>query len=87
MEPTEGASAPDLLVLGQGGWHFQGLCRAAREVGLAIGRLDLRQCGLGPDGVVLGTLAGLPRAVLVRSVPAGSFEQVTACLLYTSRCV
>lgn len=49
-------------------------------MGLGIGVLNLRQCCLTPQGIGLGPLQGLPRAVLVRSVPAGSFEQVTARL-------
>lgn len=73
-------TAPDLLVLGLGGWHFERVRRAAEMAGLAVGRQDLRACGLGPEGVRLGTSPDLPRAVLVRSVPAGSFEQVTARL-------
>ena len=48
--------------------------------GLTVARVDLAGPAASPsaaDEARLGALAELPRAVLVRSIPAGSFEQVT----------
>jgi RimK family alpha-L-glutamate ligase len=75
MEP------PDVLILGgrPEGWHGARLREALTAVGLRSARLDVQDLGFGLDGAhpVLSGLGALPRAVLVRSIPAGSFEQVT----------
>jgi tetrahydromethanopterin:alpha-L-glutamate ligase len=76
MEP------PDVLILGgrPEGWHGSRLLAAFAQLGAVARHGDLAALTLavGADGV--GRVAGLPgrpRAVLVRSVPAGTFEQVT----------
>ncbi|MEK0083021.1 ATP-grasp domain-containing protein [Benzoatithermus flavus] len=62
-------------------WHGIRLRQALERHGLAVRRLGFDQCRLdaggGPGGPVLGDLDDLPAAVVVRSIPAGSFEQVT----------
>ena len=74
---------PDIAILGgrAEGWHGLRLRHALQGLGLSVDRIDLAGCsftvGAGAGEVRLGELAGLPRAVLVRSIPAGSFEQVT----------
>lgn len=74
---------PEVAVLGaQGeGWHGSRLRASLAEAGLAVRRVAFERCrlGAGPGGAVihLGELERLPAAVVVRSIPAGSFEQVT----------
>jgi RimK family alpha-L-glutamate ligase len=74
---------PDVVVLGGHGegWHGLRLREALTALGLSVARVAFDQCrfaiGQGSAGVRLGALEDLPRAVLVRSIPAGSFEQVT----------
>jgi tetrahydromethanopterin:alpha-L-glutamate ligase len=73
--------APEVLVLGAGGWHWQHLRKALEDRGIGGARLDLRQCALAVGGsrhgLELGPFEGLPAFVLVRAIPPGSFEQVT----------
>ena len=74
--------APDLLVLGgrPEGWHGARLSEALAACGASTARLDFRGLGIavgGGTGVRFPGLANLPTAVLVRSIPAGSFEEVT----------
>ena len=72
--------APELLVLGAGGWHGERLVRAAARLGLPLRRLGfaaLRFDGTVASGLRLGRSEALPSTVLVRFVPGGSFEQVT----------
>ncbi|PWC87449.1 alpha-L-glutamate ligase [Azospirillum sp. TSH100] len=59
-------------------WHTRRLtgalaCRGAKAV-----PVSLSACGFGPDGPLIpGFDGGLPDACLVRTISAGSFEQVT----------
>lgn len=78
------SEAPTILALGAGGWHWRELRRAAAEQGVGTVRLPFTALGMALDGaggsaggLRLGRPAGLPDAVLVRTMPAGSFEQVT----------
>ena len=82
--PSRSAMAPpDVLILGgrPEGWHGARLRRSAASAWASTSRgLDFRGLRLRRrrrTGVTLAGLAELPRAVLVRSIPAGSFEQVT----------
>lgn len=71
---------PEIVLLGAGqGWHSARLERAFAAVGLSAGRLPFASCSFGPEPpwVRLGDRDRLPRAALVRQIPAGSFEQVT----------
>jgi RimK family alpha-L-glutamate ligase len=73
--------APAVVVLGAAGWHWERLAPALRARGLRPLRLGFAACGMAVDGsfpdLVLDAPGALPAAVLVRSIPAGSFEQVT----------
>ena len=74
---------PEIVILGgrAEGWHGRELRRALSGRGLAIERIDFARCRFAiadhGTGIRLGDRAHLPRAVLVRSIPAGTFEQVT----------
>ncbi len=74
---------PDILILGGRGegWHGLRLREAIERLGLVAGRRDFADCRFVLDGdggpVRLGSSDGLPAVALVRSIPAGSFEQVT----------
>lgn len=74
---------PDIAILGgrAEGWHGLRLRHALEGRGLSVHRIDLADCsfavGTGAGEVRLGELGQLPQAALVRSIPAGSFEQVT----------
>lgn len=74
---------PDLAILGGGeeGWHGARLRRALERLGVEVARVPFAACGFalqrGGPGVRLGALDAPPRVVLVRFIPAGSFEQVT----------
>ncbi len=72
---------PDVLVLGgrPEGWHGARLREAMRGLGLTVARAQFQDLGFSLDGgrPCLTGIAALPRVVLVRSIPAGSFEQVT----------
>lgn len=71
---------PLVLLLGAAGWHRRELEQAFTAVGARTRTLDFPACGFavdGPGGLSLGDLARLPDAVLVRSIPEGSFEQIT----------
>jgi RimK family alpha-L-glutamate ligase len=70
--------APDVLILGAAGeWSGSRLERAFGAIGLVAARQSFDAVGFAPGGIDLGPPVGLPGAVLVRSIPAGSFEQVT----------
>lgn len=72
--------AADVLLLGGGRWHAEALVRAFARHGLLARRVmfdALEFAHDAPAGVRLATGEPLPRAVLVRSIPAGSFERVT----------
>ncbi len=75
------SEAPSVVVLGAAGWHWERLAPALRAQGLRPLRLGFGACGMAIDGsprdLVLDAVEALPAAVLVRSIPAGSFEQVT----------
>jgi RimK family alpha-L-glutamate ligase len=74
-------AAPDIVVLGGGtGWHAARLRGAFRTLGVRARSVPFAQCGFDPDGVRLGQARTLPDVVLVRTIPAGSFEQVTVRL-------
>lgn len=70
---------PDIAILGgrAEGWHGLRLRQALERLQLSAERVDLADCSfaIGAGEVRLGALPRLPRAVLVRSMPAGSFEQ------------
>ena len=71
----------EVIVLGErGGWHGAGLVRALRGRGVSARQLAFSACGFDSQaahGLRLGRAEALPRAVVVRSIPGGSFEQVT----------
>lgn len=70
----------DVLLLGGGRWHAEALVRAFAREGLLARRTMFDALEFArdvPAGVRLATGEPLPRAALVRSIPAGSFEQVT----------
>lgn len=77
MRPREVA----ILGGGREGWHAARLRAAFRSLGLAARRLRFERCrlelGAGGPGLRLDGLDRLPGIVLVRAIPAGSFEQVT----------
>lgn len=62
------------VLSGGGGWHVLDLVRAARQLGHAAEVVDFRTVSTGVAAGP-GTLAGFD-AVLVRTMPAGSLEQV-----------
>lgn len=70
-----------IIVLGEaGGWHTRRLCAALAALGAEARPLDFAACAFdhtAPRGLRLGDEAALPDGIIVRSVPAGSFEQVT----------
>jgi ribosomal protein S6--L-glutamate ligase len=72
---------PDVVLLGAGGWHGARLEAALAAAGLGSLRLPFAALALAvgetPAGLRVGGLDGLPRAVLVRFVPAGTLEQIT----------
>ena len=76
-------ATPEVVILGGHGegWHGLRLREALAAQGLSVARVGFDQCrfeiGHGAAVVRLGALEDLPRVVLVRSIPAGSFEQVT----------
>lgn len=71
---------PEILILGgrPEGWHGARLREALATLGAGVARLDFRALGLatGAGNGIVG-IDALPDAVLVRSIPAGSFEEVT----------
>lgn len=69
---------PEVVVLGEGGgWHAGQLAQALRDRGAKVERLRFDQCRLEAGAVRLGLRETLPDAVVVRSIPGGTFEQVT----------
>jgi RimK family alpha-L-glutamate ligase len=73
---------PDVLVLGgrPEGWHGARLQAACTQLGLLVARADFQDLGFAlgdAPGWGLSGIEALPRIALVRSIPAGSFEQVT----------
>jgi tetrahydromethanopterin:alpha-L-glutamate ligase len=73
------APPPDVLILGgrPEGWHGVRLRVALERLGLTVAWLDFAACAIVDGAVRLGQGGGLPGIVLVRSIPAGTFEQVT----------
>jgi RimK family alpha-L-glutamate ligase len=70
----------EVALLGAGtGWHTARLEAALSAEGLTGRRVAFSTCGFEPGrpGLRLGRRATLPAAAVVRSIPAGSFEQVT----------
>ena len=71
----------EVVVLGErGGWHGAGLVRALRDRDVPARQMTFPACAFdsqAPHGLRLGRGDTLPRAVVVRSIPGGSFEQVT----------
>jgi len=70
---------PQVWVLGDGRWHVDSLIAAFARFGLAARRLRWMELGLDAAacGAVASPVAGLPRAVVVRGIPGGSFERIT----------
>jgi len=74
---------PEVAILGTRaeGWHGLRLRRALEREGCTVHRVGFDGCrfAIGEDevGLRLGDLPHLPAAVVVRFIPAGSFEQVT----------
>jgi RimK family alpha-L-glutamate ligase len=74
---------PEVAILGgrAEGWHGLRLRRALEQEGCIVRRVGFDGCrfalGEVDAGLRLGDLPRLPDAVVVRSIPAGSFEQVT----------
>lgn len=72
---------PEVLILGgrPEGWHGARLREAFARLGAEVSRRDFRTLGLALEEGAAGIagLAALPAAVLVRSIPAGGFEEVT----------
>lgn len=68
-----------MAILGDGRWHADSLTRAFARLGLAARRLRWVELRLdaGAPGSLAGPFAAPPRAVVVRGMPGGSFEQVT----------
>ncbi|MBK1842725.1 RimK family alpha-L-glutamate ligase [Azospirillum sp. YIM B02556] len=59
-------------------WHTRRLTAAFARRGAKAAAVSLSACGFGPDGPIIpGFDGGLPDACLVRTISAGSFEQVT----------
>lgn len=64
-------------------WHTRRLTAAFARRGAKAVAVSLSACGFGPDGPVVpgfegpGSDGGVPDACLVRTISAGSFEQVT----------
>ena len=76
------AANPAIVLFGDGrDWHGRRLGVALRRRGASAVWLSLKDCGFvtaGSGGLSIpGFADGLPAGALVRSVPAGSFEQVT----------
>jgi len=75
--------APEILILGGAGgdWHASRLRRAFAALRVEARRLAFADCAFEADalpfGIRFGAYTGTPDAVVVRSIPAGSFEQVT----------
>lgn len=68
----------NVALLGAGrGWHSARLTAAFERLGARAVRLPFAACSLTPAGPRLGSADEPPRAVLVRSIPTGTFEQVT----------
>lgn len=72
---------PDVVLLGAGGWHGRRLLDACAAQGLVAAPLPFAAgelaVGTGRASLRLDGLEELPKAVLVRTIPAGTFEQVT----------
>jgi RimK family alpha-L-glutamate ligase len=73
---------PDIVILGgrPEGWHGARLRKALEGEGATVSRLDFQTMGFvvgGDQRVRMAGLPVLPQVVLVRSIPAGSFEQIT----------
>nr|WP_295826014.1 RimK family alpha-L-glutamate ligase [uncultured Azospirillum sp.] len=59
-------------------WHTRRLTAAFAKRGATAVPVSLSACGFGPEGpMIAGFDGGLPDACLVRTISAGSFEQVT----------
>ena len=67
-----------ITILSSGdGWHVQDLLRAANRLGLTAAALDFRKIQAGvPNPVPARREPGLGDRILVRTMPAGSLEQV-----------
>jgi tetrahydromethanopterin:alpha-L-glutamate ligase len=69
-----------VLLMGAGGWHGRALRAAFARLGVRALPMPFGRAGFATrqsSGVRLGRRRKLPAAVLVRAIPAGSFEQVT----------
>jgi len=75
----------EVAILGEGRWHGRALEDAFARTGLPARHLSFRDLAFTSaraEGLRLGDLARLPRAVLVRAIAAGSFEQITLRLAF-----
>lgn len=73
---------PEILILGgrPEGWHGARLREALTGSDAAVARRDFRELGIVAGDGIGARIAGvgvLPAVALVRSIPAGSFEEVT----------
>lgn len=73
---------PEILILGgrPEGWHGARLREALTGSDAAVARRDFRELGIVAGDGIGARIAGvgaLPTVALVRSIPAGSFEEVT----------
>ncbi len=81
--PEDGNSdidRPDVLVLGSGRWHRERLRAAFRAHGLRCRHgsfRSLRFTSTSDTGIAFEETRQPPRAVVVRAIPGGTFEQIT----------
>ena len=70
-----------LVVSDQADWHSRQILAALRAAGASAARIDLADCGFdtqSSSGLILPNAnAGLPDAIIVRTMAQGSFEAVT----------
>jgi tetrahydromethanopterin:alpha-L-glutamate ligase len=72
------ARLPSAIFIESADWHARQLAQAFRRAGVEPALLSLSRCGFGPAGLRLpGFESALPLGAFVRSISAGSFEQVT----------
>jgi RimK family alpha-L-glutamate ligase len=67
----------DVLLIGATGWHGAKLAESFRMLGIPVRRRGFGQLAFATGRLGLRCGGPLPGAVLVRSIPDGSFEQIT----------
>src|SRR5690242_5668073 len=81
VAPLPAAAAPRIALMSDGpDWHSRSLMRAFAAAGARARLVNLSACAIdtaAPQALALPGFASLPDAVLVRTVPGGSFEAVT----------